>query len=113
MCRTLHALAHGTIVSKPAAARWAMDALGGQWTALIERALAWRPDTPPGSAFTTEHPLPNTSGAGGRAGTTERSPAGMDAPRRPPEALDETVDFMRYTLERSRPFQRPAPSDAA
>lgn len=43
MCRALYTLEHGTIVSKPVAARWAVSAPGvGQWAALIERALAWR-----------------------------------------------------------------------
>jgi hypothetical protein len=42
MCRALHALRHGVIVSKPAAARWAQEELGGQWAKVIERALAWR-----------------------------------------------------------------------
>ena len=43
MCRALHTLKSGAIVSKPAAARWAQRALGEPWPALIERALAWRP----------------------------------------------------------------------
>ncbi len=40
MCRALHALRHGNIVSKPVAARWA-QAQFPQWAGLIERALAW------------------------------------------------------------------------
>jgi predicted nucleotidyltransferase len=44
MCRDLYALEHGTLVSKPAAAAWAMRRLGPPWPALIERALAWRAD---------------------------------------------------------------------
>src|SRR6266508_1292598 len=46
MCRALYALKHGTIVSKPTAARWAQDALGERWSQIIERALAARPDKP-------------------------------------------------------------------
>jgi hypothetical protein len=46
MCRALHTLHHGTIVSKPAAARWAQEALREKWTELIEPALAWRPGLP-------------------------------------------------------------------
>ena len=38
MCRALHALEHGTIVSKPTAARWARAALPAHWAALIEWA---------------------------------------------------------------------------
>lgn len=39
MCRALHALEHGTIVSKPAAARWARDALDERWREAIEKSL--------------------------------------------------------------------------
>ena len=39
MCRALHALEHGTIISKPAAARWAQDKLGERWRRVIEQAL--------------------------------------------------------------------------
>lgn len=44
MCRSLYALEQGEIVSKPAAARWAIESLGAEWTPLIERALAGRAD---------------------------------------------------------------------
>ena len=44
MCRMHYTLQHGTIVTKPAAARWAQAALGERWAALIERALAWPRD---------------------------------------------------------------------
>lgn len=43
MCRALHTLQFGAIVSKPAAARWAQATLVEPWPALVERALAWRP----------------------------------------------------------------------
>jgi hypothetical protein len=42
MCRMLYTLQHGTVVSKPFAARWARETLGGRWSALIERALKGR-----------------------------------------------------------------------
>lgn len=45
MCRALHSLETGTIVSKPAAARWAQKELGKEWSQVIDRALATRPDT--------------------------------------------------------------------
>jgi predicted nucleotidyltransferase len=38
MCRVLHALEHGTIVSKPRAMAWAREKLEEPWPALIERA---------------------------------------------------------------------------
>lgn len=46
MCRALHTLHYGTVVSKPVAARWAQAALGEPWAALIEQALIWQPDSP-------------------------------------------------------------------
>jgi Domain of unknown function (DUF4111) len=44
MCRALYALEHGVLVSKPVAAAWAAGRLQRPWPALVERALAWRPD---------------------------------------------------------------------
>jgi predicted nucleotidyltransferase len=40
MCRVLHALVHGTIVSKPKATRWARASLGEPWRELIDKAVA-------------------------------------------------------------------------
>jgi predicted nucleotidyltransferase len=40
MCRALHALKHGTIVSKPVAINWAKEELDIQWHPLIEQAVA-------------------------------------------------------------------------
>ena len=40
MCRALHALKYGTIVSKPVAVRWAKENLGSQWHQLIDQAVA-------------------------------------------------------------------------
>lgn len=47
MCRVLYTLQHGAVVSKPAAVRWAQEALELSWVPLIERALDGRhmPDT--------------------------------------------------------------------
>jgi hypothetical protein len=42
MCRALYTLSQGAVVSKPAAAAWAQQALDPQWRPIIERALAWR-----------------------------------------------------------------------
>lgn len=39
MCRILYTLAHGMIVSKPVAARWAQESLDERWSLLIARAL--------------------------------------------------------------------------
>ncbi len=43
MCRALHALQSGAIVSKPVAARWVQAAVSETRAALIEWALAWTP----------------------------------------------------------------------
>ena len=43
MCRARYALAHGAIVSKPAAGRWASAVLPNRWHALIQQAAAWQP----------------------------------------------------------------------
>ena len=40
MCRVLHALEHGTIVSKPKAIQWARQKLDSSWMPLIDKAVA-------------------------------------------------------------------------
>jgi hypothetical protein len=47
MCRALSTLEHGTVASKPVAARWARETLPPPWPALIARALRWRADHTP------------------------------------------------------------------
>jgi len=42
MCRALYTLRHGDVVSKPAAADWALSTLDPKWRPLVERALEWR-----------------------------------------------------------------------
>ena len=44
MCRILYTLQFGTVVSKPVAARWALEALDPAWKDVIRFALAWRKD---------------------------------------------------------------------
>jgi predicted nucleotidyltransferase len=39
MCRALHALEHGTVVSKPKAIQWAKKELGDPWIQLIDKAV--------------------------------------------------------------------------
>jgi predicted nucleotidyltransferase len=74
MCRMLYTLEHGTVASKPIAARWAQAALGPDRATLVEQALTWH--------------------------------YGVELDR-----LDDTLDFIHYTLERSRPYE-PAPGVA-
>ena len=40
MCRVLHALKSGTVVSKPKAVQWAREKLEGKWKQLIDKAAA-------------------------------------------------------------------------
>lgn len=47
MCRMLYTLQHGSIVSKPVAARWALKSLDPPWRSLVQRALAWPRETGP------------------------------------------------------------------
>ncbi len=44
MCRALHTLETGRIISKPAAARWAQVQFGEEWSDVIEQALKQRVD---------------------------------------------------------------------
>ena len=41
MCRALYALKYGDVVSKPAAAEWALASLDARWHMLIKRSLRW------------------------------------------------------------------------
>ena len=41
MCRALYALERGEVVSKPAAAEWALRTQDARWRPLIERSLRW------------------------------------------------------------------------
>lgn len=43
MCRVFYTLEFGTVVTKPSAARWALESLDGRWSSQIEQALRWRP----------------------------------------------------------------------
>ena len=42
MCRVLYTLDSGAVASKPAAALWVQQTLGGHWSGIVDRALAWR-----------------------------------------------------------------------
>ncbi len=46
LCRMLYTLRNGVRISKPAAVRWALTTLTGQWTGLIERAWEGRKHSP-------------------------------------------------------------------
>jgi predicted nucleotidyltransferase len=46
MCRALYALEHGTVVSKPTAAKWVQNELGKRWEQVIEKSIsAQKPGT--------------------------------------------------------------------
>jgi predicted nucleotidyltransferase len=75
-CRMLHTLQTGRVCSKPAGARWAMDALDKRWTGLIQRAWDERPDP----------------------GLKVRQNAD-------PEDLKSTTEFINYALGISRKYE--------
>ncbi|HSM71136.1 MAG TPA: aminoglycoside adenylyltransferase domain-containing protein [Anaerolineales bacterium] len=64
MCRALHALEHGTIVSKPQAVQWAKKTLAPKWRPLIDQAV-------------------------------------VSAHGQQPDILNEALQFIRYTLEKT------------
>jgi predicted nucleotidyltransferase len=76
LCRMIYTLDHGTVVSKPAATRWAQETLGERWAALVERTWVGR-----------QHPQLEATA----------------------EDIRGTLDFIRYTLERSRSVSSPNP----
>jgi hypothetical protein len=43
-CRALHTLESGVVTSKREASEWALDALGPQWSVLVQQALDDRPE---------------------------------------------------------------------
>jgi len=53
MCRARYTLAHGAVVSKPKAARWALANLDPRWSDLIAQALLWRHQSEPEDLATT------------------------------------------------------------
>ena len=75
MCRMLYTFRHGAVVSKPVAARWALETIDRRWAGLIRHALAWPDEIPP-------------------------------------DNLNETLDFIRYTFECSGATTKPTPDEA-
>jgi Domain of unknown function (DUF4111) len=47
MSRMLYTIHHGTLVTKPIAARWAQETVDSRWSPLIRSALAWSREEPP------------------------------------------------------------------
>jgi hypothetical protein len=80
LCRVLHTIATGEVVSKPAAVAWARASLDSRWPALIEDAWTQR----------------------------ERYPRGRGAPdshrnlRPEPRTVERTLAFHEYALEFAR-----------
>ena len=84
MCRALHALEHGTIVSKPKAIAWARDRLGDPWGQLIDRAIpAARHEAVPGFleeslsfiGFVREKTMPGEKAVSGKGDRYAQSPS--------------------------------------
>lgn len=92
LCRMLFTLHTGRVATKPAAARWALATLDARWGPLIERAWAGRHD-----------PDAEQAAAGARwAPLIERAWAGPHNAEVLPEEVDETLEFIRYTIASSR-----------
>lgn len=72
LCRILYTLQHGTVVSKPVAARWTQETFGDAWAPLIEQAWA------------------------GRQGQPWETPADRLG------EVEQTLSFIRFTIERGR-----------
>ncbi len=54
MCRALHTLEHGVVVSKKVAAEWAITAFDEKWKELIKQATNWHYGEPPGDIRQTQ-----------------------------------------------------------
>jgi steroid delta-isomerase-like uncharacterized protein len=116
MCRALHTLAHGTVVSK-LAALWACETLGGRWAGLIEECLAWRPglrlEALPQVAEFVRYTLVRAGESGDDSMTTEQNKALVRRfyeevwGKGNFEAADDifAADYVRHDL---RPGQAPA-----
>jgi hypothetical protein len=83
-CRLLHTLATGTCASKPAAAAWAQQHVDRRWRDLIRRAVDDRSD--PSLRY--------------------RTPAD-------PDEVAQTLEFIRYAIDKSSGFQVDAPAEGA
>jgi hypothetical protein len=71
MCRMRYTLQHGAIVTKPVAARWAMESLDPRWLPLIRDALAWSRDAAPDPNETLDF-IRDTCRHGGEVDPRER-----------------------------------------
>jgi hypothetical protein len=78
-CRMLHSLESATIISKPAAGRWATEHLDARWGPLIERAWEQR----------ARYPRPRGAPQAHAALPPDRKDAAL------------TLEFVRYALERA------------
>lgn len=79
LCRMLYTLQHGKVISKQAAVQWAKKSLDSRWANLIERAWAERPNPPLKAQMQAE-----------------------------PEDAAATPGFIRYVLELSQQYGKPA-----
>jgi len=96
LCRMLYTLHTGAVATKPAAARWALATLEARWAPLIERAWEGRHSADAEQA---------AEGAGWAPLIEPATERARDQPHNlevAPEDVNETLAFIRYTVERSR-----------
>jgi len=76
MCRMLYTFRHGAVVSKPAAARWALTTLDDRWHGLIQRATARPGNEPPEDLDLTLEFIRYTSEVGAEVGVASAEGGG-------------------------------------
>jgi hypothetical protein len=91
LCRMLYTLQTGQLVTKRVAARWALATLEARWRPLLERAWVGR-----------HHPAAAQAASGGWEPLNNRMWEGLHDVDVSPEEVNETLTFIRYTIECSQ-----------
>ncbi len=99
LCRVLYTLYTGGVVTKRVAARWAVSTLDARWVPLIERAWDGRHD-----------PAAEQAASGGWVPLSGRRWKGLHSEEVSAEEVDETLAFLRYTIEHSQQAEMPTHS---
>lgn len=97
LCRMLYTLHTGRVVTKRVAADWAIATLESRWVPLIERAWVGR-----------HNPDAEQTANGRWTPLNGRTWAGFLSVHVSPEEVNETMAFVRYTIERSQQLEMPA-----
>ena len=96
LCRMLYTLSTGQVVTKRVAAHWALATLEARWWPLIEGAWVGR-----------HNPAAETGASGDWRPLTGRTWEGFSTEAVSPEEVHATLEFMRYTIDRSHHIERP------